>query len=136
MAIKSIDGVAGAEPLVREAPKPLVNVREPKPLIDPQANTQRPQGQAVSAANGGNASGQTGQPQALDPAQKAAEEKAQQQAAAEPSLRFSVDQDTGKTVVSFVDQEGQVLRQMPSEEALEVAKAIGRFQGMFVDLKV
>lgn len=134
MAIKSIDGVAGAEPLVREAPKPLVNVREPKPLIDPQANTQRPQGQAVSAANGGNA--QAGQPPALDPAQKAAAEKAQQQAAAEPSLRFSVDQDTGKTVVSFVDQEGQVLRQMPSEEALEVAKAIGRFQGMFVDLKV
>jgi flagellar protein FlaG len=51
-------------------------------------------------------------------------------------LRFSVDQDTGKTVVSLLDPEGQVLRQMPSEEALEVAKAIGRFQGMFVDLKV
>lgn len=136
MAIKSIDGVAGAEPLVREPPKPLVNVREPKPLIDPQGNTQRPQSSAVPAANSGNTSAQAVQAQAADAAQKAAEEKAQQQAAAGPSLRFSVDQDTGKTVVSLLDPDGQVLRQMPSEEALEVAKAIGRFQGMFVDLKV
>jgi flagellar protein FlaG len=54
-----------------------------------------------------------------------------------PNLRVQVDQDTGKTVISIVDPEtGQVLRQMPSAEALEVAKAIGKFQGMFVDLKV
>jgi uncharacterized FlaG/YvyC family protein len=39
-------------------------------------------------------------------------------------------------VVALVDPDGQVVRQMPTEEALEVAKAIGRFQGMFVDLKV
>ena len=31
---------------------------------------------------------------------------------------------------------GRVLRQMPSEEAIKVAEAIGRFQGMFVNLKV
>jgi flagellar protein FlaG len=133
MAIKSIDGVAGAEPLVREPPKPLVNVRELKPLVEPQGTTQRPQSPSVSAANSGSASAQA---VAADAAQKAAEEKAQQQMTAGPSLRFSVDQDTGKTVVSLLDPEGQVLRQMPSEEALEVAKAIGRFQGMFVDLKV
>jgi flagellar protein FlaG len=133
MAIKSIDSVAGAEPLVREPPKPLVNVRELKPLVEPQGSTQRPQSPAVSAANSGNASAQA---VAADAAQKAAEEKAQQQVTSGPSLRFSVDQDTGKTVVSLLDPEGQVLRQMPSEEALEVAKAIGRFQGMFVDLKV
>jgi flagellar protein FlaG len=91
----------------------------------------------LSAANSGNnTSAQAVQAQAADAAQNGAEERAQQQAAAGPSLRFSVDQDTGKTVVSLLDPEGQVLRQMPSEEALEVAKAIGRFQGMFVDLKV
>lgn len=53
-----------------------------------------------------------------------------------PSLRFHVDQDTGKTVAELVGPDGQVLRQMPTEEALEIAKAIGRYQGMFVDLKV
>lgn len=53
------------------------------------------------------------------------------------NLKFSTDQDTGKAVVSLVDPtSGEVLRQMPTEEAIEVAKAIGRYQGMFVDLKV
>ena len=55
---------------------------------------------------------------------------------ANPSLRFHVDQDTGKTVAELVNAEGQVVRQMPTEEALQIAKAIGKFQGMFVDLKV
>jgi len=136
MAIKSIDGVAGAEPLVRDPPKPLVSVRELKPLVEPQRPSQRPPAPAVSAANSGNTSAQTTQPQAADQAQKAAQDKAQQQVQSGPNLRFSVDQDTGKTVVALLDQEGQVVRQMPTEEALEVAKAIGRFQGMFVDLKV
>jgi flagellar protein FlaG len=54
-----------------------------------------------------------------------------------PSLRFHVDQDTGETVLSLVNPtNGEVLRQVPTEEALEVAKAIGKFQGMFVNLKV
>ncbi|HEY2734807.1 MAG TPA: flagellar protein FlaG [Polyangiales bacterium] len=51
-------------------------------------------------------------------------------------MRFHVDQDTGKTVVALVDPNGQVLRQVPTQEALEVAKEIGKFQGMFVNLKV
>lgn len=53
-----------------------------------------------------------------------------------PSLRFHVDQDTGRTIAELVDTEGQVLRQVPTEEALRIAKAIGKYQGMFVDLKV
>jgi flagellar protein FlaG len=51
-------------------------------------------------------------------------------------MRFHVDQDTGKTVVALVDPNGQVLRQVPTQEALQVAKEIGKFQGMFVNLKV
>lgn len=40
-------------------------------------------------------------------------------------LRFSVDEDSGVTVVSIVDaNDGTVLRQMPTEEALRVAKAL------------
>jgi flagellar protein FlaG len=52
------------------------------------------------------------------------------------SLRFQVDADTGRTIAELVDGQGQVLRQVPTEEALEVAKAIDKYQGMFVDLKV
>lgn len=40
-------------------------------------------------------------------------------------LRFSIDDDSGVTVVSIVDaDDGTVLRQMPTEEALRVAKAL------------
>jgi flagellar protein FlaG len=53
------------------------------------------------------------------------------------NLKFSTDEQTGKSVVALVDpSDGKVLRQFPSEEALKVAEQIGRFQGMFVDLKV
>jgi flagellar protein FlaG len=133
MAIKSVDGVSAGLDLVREPPKPLVAVREQKPLVTTTnaRASQRPPPQANTSA-------------LVTDAERAAQEKQSQGevAAAQrtlpngPSLRFHVDQDTGKTVVALVDPDGQVVRQMPTEEALEVAKAIGRFQGMFVDLKV
>jgi flagellar protein FlaG len=132
MAIKSVDGVSAGMDLVREPPKPLVTVREQKPLVaTTNARTsQRPPPQANTSA-------------LVTEGERAAQEKQQGEVAAAqrtlpngPSLRFHVDQDTGKTVVALVDPDGQVVRQMPTEEALEVAKAIGRFQGMFVDLKV
>jgi flagellar protein FlaG len=53
------------------------------------------------------------------------------------SLRFHVDEDTGKTIVSVVDPaSGEVLRQIPNDEALAIAKALGREHGALVDLKV
>jgi flagellar protein FlaG len=80
---------------------------------------------------------------AAPPAEATDYEQAPDQAAQNPppaaalNLKFSVDEKTGKAVVAVVDPtDGKVLRQMPSDEALKVAEAIGRFQGMFVDLKV
>jgi flagellar protein FlaG len=58
-------------------------------------------------------------------------------AALNMNLKFSTDEETGKTIVALIDPaSGKVLRQVPSDEALKVAEQIGRFQGMFVDLKV
>jgi flagellar protein FlaG len=81
---------------------------------------------------------QAQQTQQAQQAQQAQEQPEQQPPVADqPSLRFHVDQDSGKTVVSLVNPtSGEVLRQVPTVEALEVAKAIGKFQGMFVNLKV
>lgn len=48
-------------------------------------------------------------------------------------IQFSMDNDSGKTVVKVVDRSTQeVLRQFPSEEAIELAKALDRFQGLLV----
>lgn len=46
-----------------------------------------------------------------------------------PSLEFSIDKDTKLTVVKLIEkQSGEVIRQVPTEEALAIAKAIDKFQ--------
>lgn len=40
-------------------------------------------------------------------------------------LQFSIDEDTGRTVVKVIARHsGEVIRQLPSEEALELAKRL------------
>ena len=57
----------------------------------------------------------------------AAANRALQQAGS--GLQFSVDQNTGKTIVRVVDSETkQVIRQIPSEEMLELSRAIDTMQ--------
>lgn len=52
------------------------------------------------------------------------------------SLRFSVDDDSGQTVIKVLDPESQkVLRQIPSEEALALSKALDNFKGLLVRQK-
>jgi len=47
------------------------------------------------------------------------------------NLKFSIDEDTGKTVVRIVDiQTQEVIRQIPSEEAIRIAGALGKIQGV------
>jgi len=51
-------------------------------------------------------------------------------------MRFEIDKDTHQIVVSIVDSAtGDVLRQIPSEEVLHVAKMIAQFQGNLVNVK-
>ena len=48
-------------------------------------------------------------------------------------IQFSMDSDSGKTVVKVIDRSThEVLRQFPSEEAIQLARALDKFQGLFV----
>jgi flagellar protein FlaG len=48
-------------------------------------------------------------------------------------VEFSVDDDSKRLVVKVIDTDTrEVLRQMPSKEALEIAKALDRAQGMLI----
>ena len=52
------------------------------------------------------------------------------------SIQFSLDQDTGRTVVKMVDTAtDEVLRQFPSEEMLTISKSIDRMQGLLINRK-
>jgi len=50
--------------------------------------------------------------------------------AASQGVRFSIDEDTGRTVVKVVDtQTDKVLRQIPSVEALKLWRSMEQMQG-------
>ncbi len=52
------------------------------------------------------------------------------------SIQFSLDHDTGRTVVKMIDtQTDEVLRQFPSEEMLAISRSIDRMQGLIVNRK-
>jgi len=52
------------------------------------------------------------------------------------SLRFSVDKTTGKTIVSVVDAQTQeVVRQIPAEEIMKMARTLDRMQGLLFNGK-
>ena len=54
-----------------------------------------------------------------------------------PNLEFSIDKDSERTVVKIVDrQTNEVIRQVPSKEMLEIAKAIDKVQGLLIKQKV
>jgi flagellar protein FlaG len=56
------------------------------------------------------------------------------QEATSSSLQFSLDQDSGRTVVKMIDtQTEEVLRQFPSEEMLAISKSIDRMQGLLIN---
>ena len=53
--------------------------------------------------------------------------------AAASDLEFSIDEDSGRTVVKVVERESQkVIRQIPSQEMLDLAKALDTLQGLLI----
>ncbi|MEO8837642.1 MAG: flagellar protein FlaG, partial [Herbaspirillum sp.] len=52
-------------------------------------------------------------------------------------VEFSIDTDSNRTVVKVVDQQTkEIIRQMPSVEALEISKALDHMQGLLINHKV
>jgi flagellar protein FlaG len=51
-------------------------------------------------------------------------------------LNFSIDDRTGKAIVRITDGEtGEMIRQIPSEEMMEIARSVDRMQGMLLRQK-
>ncbi|WP_296949274.1 flagellar protein FlaG [uncultured Massilia sp.] len=49
------------------------------------------------------------------------------------SLEFSIDEDSKDIVVKVIDQNTkEVVRQMPSEEALHIAKSLDKMRGLLI----
>ena len=49
------------------------------------------------------------------------------------NLLFSLDKDTGKTIIKIVDsQTNEVIRQIPSEELLAISRNLDRIEGLLL----
>lgn len=54
----------------------------------------------------------------------------------ESGLEFSIDEESHRTVVRVIDQQTkELIRQMPSAEALEISKALEQMQGLLINQK-
>lgn len=50
------------------------------------------------------------------------------------SLHFEFDQESGRTIVKVVDRDsGELLRQLPSEATLQIARSLDKLVGQLVD---
>lgn len=68
--------------------------------------------------------------------QKAVENLRQAVQSSSANLQFSVDGDTGRTVIRVVDGDTkEVIRQLPSEEVLQLAKSLDKLSGLLLKQK-
>lgn len=119
MAIQQISNLATLVSRDTVAPNRSAAVSDPKPveiLLPGQAPPQPSPAQAEQAVE-----------QAVEAVQKAVAPVAR-------DLQFSIDKETGKTIISVVDAvTHEVIRQIPGEEILAIAKAIDRMQGLLIN---
>ena len=108
------------------APDGSVAAAQPLPSSSTASN--------VAASDSG-ASAATVKPQVPTPEQlgKIVSQLQSQISSAAADLQFSVDHDTGKSVVKVMDKStNTVIWQFPSEQALQMSKDIARFQKGFM----
>ncbi|MCL2829568.1 MAG: flagellar protein FlaG [Betaproteobacteria bacterium] len=96
----------------------------------PAAPTIVAQAAAVQMVGGAQAAGSSVDRDTLEAATKDVQEFV---AGLTNDLDFSIDEDTGMQVVKIVDiKTKEVLRQIPAEEMLAIAKALDKIKGLFV----
>jgi flagellar protein FlaG len=134
MDIRSVSSSPAAAPLERDpgAARSAAVVKAPvshAPVAPPSAATASTSTSAATGASKG-ANGK------VDPLDEAISNINKSLQAANQGVEFSVDDDSKRLVVKVVDQETrEVLRQMPTKEALEIARSLDRNKGMLIKLE-
>ena len=81
----------------------------------------------------GNAQEQTQRVPSAGELQKALEEVEKAVAPMAQSLQFSLDKDSGRTVLKVMDTDtNEVIRQIPTEEVLAISKAVDKLKGLLI----
>lgn len=127
MAILPITPTSPSEPTQRA--RQSESSRPPPSHLDETVNV-------VGAANDPVASPDK-QPPSREAVREAMQEMQKSLPAMARNLQFSIDEQTGRTVVKVVDATtSEVIRQFPSEELLSIAQALDKFSGLLLKQKV
>jgi len=116
-----------------------------------QAKDATPIADVASSSSAANSTTQSAASQPIDATQSTASQEGKQklkdaQQAADAmqefvqplnnTLQFSVDHDSGKTVVKVIDSAtDKVIKQIPGEEAIALAKALDKLKGLLIQQK-
>ena len=130
MPIDTLNNLKGSSVTVntdiQPRPKSVTNpTPDPVSAADPGA-APLPQKavQAASASASVRPQNERG-PSSPDPLQQAVERVQEQVQTVRRDLQFNVDEESGKTVIKVMDsQTGETIRQIPSEEMLEISRAL------------
>lgn len=105
---------------VANQPQPALRVTAAETTLDARMGTNNPEQMQQNV-----------EPRQLD---ETIEELNQKMEAWATGLRFSVDEDAQRVVVAIVDSaSGDVIRTVPSDAVLKVAKMIVQLQGQIID---
>ncbi len=131
MQIQSISvGVVGNPPAVAQQADSAARQNQQAPVASGLAPVQVGGMLKNAVAAPGSAQEQAATKQDVDQAAQKINEALQ---TVSQKLEFSVDKDTEAVVVKVMDKEtGEVIRQIPSEELLKIAKALDKLQGLLV----
>ena len=73
----------------------------------------------------------------IDALQETAHELTEMMALSRKSIQFQVNDDSGKTVISVTDtSSGEVIRQIPSEEAIKLSEKFAEISGLLLKTEV
>lgn len=115
------------------ASQPLTETNYRPPLSNSGNASKAPSVGSRSAVAATQDATQSAAQPGLDQVQQAMNEVREAISPVAQNLLFSIDEDTGHTVVRVVDAETEeVIRQIPSEEILAIAKALDKLQGVLL----
>lgn len=127
MSIQTLGSVQATEGLVPAMAGPRSTT------LQPQAAVQGTKAATDAVLEPNLTASRVSPPVALEDVQQAMEEVRKAITPVAQDLLFSIDEDTGKTIVKVVDAStDEVIRQIPSEEIISIAKALDKLQGLLV----
>ncbi|RYV02646.1 flagellar biosynthesis protein FlaG [Shewanella sp. OPT22] len=102
------------------------------------APLQKTEQQDINAVQGGNPRvEEAAKAENIGALESTANELTEMMALSHKSIQFQVNDDSGKTVISVTDtSSGEVIRQIPSEEAIKLAEKFAEISGLLLKTEV